>query len=85
MNGFSGWKALGFETYEDYLLHWMWAEKREMMLMKYPVCYDCNEKATEVHHLSYAHVGNEGEKDLMTLCRECHKKREDEKKSKHNS
>ena len=37
-------------------------------------CEQCKAPATEVHHLTYIHVGNEAMEDLQALCRQCHKR-----------
>jgi len=63
-----------FKTYEDYLLSYIWQEKRENMLSTYPHCYFCKLKATEVHHKTYKRVTCEKSKDMLTICRGCHQK-----------
>jgi len=61
-----------WDTYQDYLLSPIWMDRRNSMLAWYPDCYMCGKPATTVHHLNYDHVGNEGVKDLMSLCFSCH-------------
>jgi hypothetical protein len=33
----------------------------------------CTKNATEVHHLSYRHIGNEPLFDLVSVCGPCHR------------
>ena len=66
-------KSLGFKNYKEYLQSYLWYERRDLMLRLFPKCSKCNKKATEVHHLTYDNVGNEGKRDLLCLCRKCHK------------
>jgi hypothetical protein len=64
------------EYYHAYLKSDLWKNKRETILQrdKY-TCQGCLiKKASEVHHLDYARVGKELAIDLISLCRECHKK-----------
>lgn len=61
---------------EVYLFSDEWREKRDLIMDYYGnICQDCNEKATEVHHLHYKNIFKEKFKDLIPLCRSCHKKR----------
>lgn len=69
-----GWKALGFENYVDYLQSYLWKDKRDFFLKLKPICEKCGSKATQAHHKNYENVGNEGQRDLMALCSDCHKK-----------
>ena len=34
----------------------------------------CNIYASDIHHISYAHIGDEAVWDLRAVCRQCHKK-----------
>lgn len=61
-----------WENYIEYLCSEVWQEKSIRMKTMYPECYFCKSKATEVHHKTYEHVGNEPQKDLLTLCKSCH-------------
>ena len=70
-----GWKALGFDSYEEYLESDMWRSKRELILSLRPICEVCKtKKATQVHHLHYNTTGNESSKDLLVVCSSCHEK-----------
>lgn len=53
-----------------------WAEVRQKVMRRARGwCEGCGEhRATEVHHLTYDHVGNEMLFELVALCRECHEK-----------
>jgi 5-methylcytosine-specific restriction endonuclease McrA len=70
----NGWQAFGFKSYQEYLNHWMWQEKRKLFLEKYPYCKNCGYFASNVHHLTYERVPQEKERDLISLCVQCHKK-----------
>ena len=75
MRSFGTVKNLGFASYSEYLQSWLWTNKRDFMLDQFPVCYKCKEeKAVCVHHKTYERVGNEGIRDLITLCKNCHEK-----------
>jgi len=71
----TGWAAIGFKSYQDYLYSDMWQEKQKIFLSKYPFCKDCGRKATIVHHTNYERVPQEKESDLRALCFRCHQKR----------
>jgi 5-methylcytosine-specific restriction endonuclease McrA len=51
-----------------------WRERRELVIGRASgVCEGCRKaNATEVHHLSYLHLGNEFLFELVALCRDCH-------------
>ena len=73
----------GYDKYLEYLNSQTWAQIRNKALErdKYE-CSICHSPHNlEVHHLKYPDVlGTEPLSDLMTLCRDCHKKLEDYKK-----
>lgn len=60
--------------YDGYLASSIWKEKRRLVMLRAQgVCEACrSESATEVHHLSYAHVGKEPLFDLVAVCKSCH-------------
>ena len=62
--------------YQAYLLSDTWARKRRLMLKwAKGKCEECGDRfALEVHHRTYAHLGNEPRKDLAVLCPPCHRK-----------
>lgn len=72
----SGWKALGFKTYKDYLNSYMWIEKSTNIKIQIGHCQKGGSTSNlNVHHLHYNNVGNEGIRDCIVLCRECHKEK----------
>jgi ribosomal protein L37AE/L43A len=62
--------------YGDYLGGEPWKRKRLAVFKRCNyLCEGCAEnKATEVHHLTYAHLGNEFLFELVGLCEGCHKR-----------
>jgi 5-methylcytosine-specific restriction endonuclease McrA len=68
----NGWQALGFDSYQEYLESYIWKDRQKLMLKMYPKCYKCRKKATCVHHKTYKNVGEEKQRDLLTLCWSCH-------------
>ena len=63
--------------YRDYLKSDRWKKLRKIILFRdYHNCQDCDNRATEVHHLNYDVLETEEEeKFCISLCRICHKKR----------
>lgn len=62
------------EEYEAYLLTPQWRAKRDLALKRDDwTCQGClAERATQVHHLTYSHLGSELLFQLISLCDECH-------------
>lgn len=62
--------------YRNYLLTPAWRFKRRLVLARCNgKCEGCaGRPATEVHHLTYDHVGDELLYELVGLCENCHKK-----------
>ncbi len=61
--------------YQQYLASREWRVKRKEFIegATYSVCQRCAARPIEnVHHLTYANLGNEDWGDLMGLCRPCH-------------
>jgi hypothetical protein len=46
-----------------------WKRLRQQRLI-----HGCNTYASDIHHISYAHIGDEALWDLRAVCRQCHKK-----------
>jgi 5-methylcytosine-specific restriction endonuclease McrA len=69
------WKA-----YEKYLTSPKWETKRKQVLKRAGgLCEGCREReATQVHHLTYAHVGEEFLFELVAVCEICHDKLHEE-------
>jgi len=62
------------EKYHEYLKSSAWLHKRELVLERDNyVCQGCRDaRATQVHHLTYAHIFNELLFELTSLCGDCH-------------
>lgn len=62
------------KQYSDYLSSPQWLVRREAVLQRDEyICQACCERtATEVHHLTYDHLGNEPMFDLASVCHDCH-------------
>ena len=61
--------------YKQYLASREWRVKRKKFIegATYGVCQRCADRPIEnVHHLTYANIGDEDWPDLMGLCRPCH-------------
>lgn len=59
-----------------YLKSKEWKEKRDLVMEFYNhKCNDCDNKATDVHHLTYDNIFKEKFDDLIPLCRNCHNKK----------
>ena len=62
--------------YPEYLRSPAWRELRNQVLGRAGWrCEVCKAHAEEIHHLTYANVGNEALEDLQALCRTCHQKK----------
>ena len=64
------------KDYLEYLKSDKWAWYRSKILKRDGgKCTECdNAENLNVHHLTYRNLGHEQMKDLVTLCRDCHKK-----------
>lgn len=62
------------EQYADYLRSEEWARRREKVMQRAGcVCEGCcTQPATEVHHLTYAHITHEFLFELVAMCGDCH-------------
>lgn len=62
--------------YNSYLQSPEWGKKRKAVLARAKGrCEACGlRKATQVHHTTYAHVGNEPLFELRAVCEECHRR-----------
>ena len=65
-----------WQAYEKYLASPEWQKKREKVLARASgVCEGCGgNSATQIHHLSYEHVGDEYLFELVAVCDACHEK-----------
>jgi 5-methylcytosine-specific restriction endonuclease McrA len=61
-------------NYHEYLNSKLWKQRRQAKLAKAKHrCEICGERdSLEVHHKTYAHLGNEDTNELIVLCRGCH-------------
>ena len=66
--------AAWWRWYNQYLESCVWKERRAKVIYRAKgVCEACGEaRPTEVHHLTYNHVGSEPLFDLVAVCHECH-------------
>jgi hypothetical protein len=64
----------GQQGYDAYLLTDAWRAKRAQAFARdRGVCQGCFQRpATQVHHLTYAHLGDELLFELMSVCDDCH-------------
>jgi len=62
------------KNYEDYLNSNVWKLKRLTILQRDKfVCQEClKSRATSVHHITYANLGDEKDYELVSLCQPCH-------------
>ena len=62
--------------YNAYLRTDEWKQKRRLVILRAQgICEGCRcERASEVHHLTYDHVGEEFLFELVALCDACHKR-----------
>jgi 5-methylcytosine-specific restriction endonuclease McrA len=63
-------------AYADYRQTKTWRAKRTQVLARDKgVCQGClSREATQVHHLTYEHIGAELLFELISLCDECHER-----------
>lgn len=80
-------RAEWFVWYNDYLCSDEWYEKRQAVLKRDGyLCQGCRkQRASEVHHLSYEHVGEEYIFELVSLCTECHGKLTEDRQNGRNA
>lgn len=79
----NGWQSLGYDSYESYLLSELWQQKKEAAIKwRNNQCELCGSmKFLEVHHTSYEFVGNERLRDLLVVCKFCHRQIHEEMKN----
>lgn len=59
--------------YNKYLKSEAWQKRRTDILQRDRYrCHNCGGHATQVHHLSYRHVGAELPSELAAVCADCH-------------
>jgi 5-methylcytosine-specific restriction endonuclease McrA len=62
--------------YHAYLETPQWREKSQLVISRAGgVCQGCGKaRATQAHHLTYEHIGNELLWELVAVCRPCHER-----------
>ena len=64
---------MGFKCYDAYLRSKLWKKIRKRALKRWPTCYGCGRRATQVHHFSYRKAALKGKlKWLASVCYACH-------------
>lgn len=63
--------------YQNVLCSALWAERRALIIeMRGAMCEACGVDGAgeelELHHVTYARLGDEADSDLELLCAECH-------------
>jgi len=63
-----------WEWYSEYLRSAVWQRRHQAVMRRARgICEACQiAAATQVHHLTYAHVGREPLFDLVAICTKCH-------------
>jgi len=63
-----------YKEYEDYIRSKEWTTRRKKVLERdNNICQSClNNKATEVHHITYKHFKDEPLFELVSVCKPCH-------------
>lgn len=63
--------------YSVYMGTQQWRCRRSEVIMRQRFrCYDCGcEEPLQVHHTTYAHLGDEWPEEMEALCRSCHHRR----------
>jgi len=61
--------------YSDYLQSAKWKTRATQTKRDHPYCAKCGSvNSLNCHHLSYAHIGNESDDELIVLCKTCHER-----------
>ena len=63
-------------SYQEYLKSEQWQQLRRKVLRRdLHICQGClAQPASEVHHTTYGHVRSEFVFELVSLCRDCHRR-----------
>lgn len=69
-----GWKALGFDSYDEYLRsdHWIGFREKYKQSDCPQMCCLCGDPKFQLHHVTYDRVGSEELSDVMPLCSNHH-------------
>lgn len=65
-----------WQRYREYMVSPEWDSRRQMVLSRDRMtCQAClSRPATQVHHLTYKHLGNEPLFELISVCAPCHER-----------
>lgn len=64
----------GKERYRNYLKTEHWKSRRLLALQYFDnKCFNCGQRATQVHHKNYSRLFKERDTDLLAICGNCHK------------
>jgi 5-methylcytosine-specific restriction endonuclease McrA len=65
-----------WERYHTHLRSEAWREKRQRVLLRAGcICEGCGARqASDIHHLTYKHMGDEFLFEVVAICRECHER-----------
>lgn len=71
-----GWKALGFDSYDEYLRsdHWIAFRRTFKADPTMNACRVCGRKMPQYHHINYECLGAETADDVVPLCGPHHKR-----------
>jgi hypothetical protein len=70
--------SVWWDMYDAYLRSPEWKNKRDAVLRKSPLCEGCaKHMASQVHHKTYCHVGDEFLWELVAICKPCHERLHD--------
>lgn len=67
-------QLLGYAGYTEYLASAAWIQKRGRIMDRDNEQCPCGSRATQIHHLTYARIGQEHDSDLRAVCDQCHDK-----------
>lgn len=69
-------QGLGFPSYDDYLRSDQWMQFKEKFRRSgLPQdCVGCQGTPIELHHRNYGRIGHESLRDVLPLCRDCHRR-----------
>lgn len=60
-------------NYQAYIASQTWFQRREKHLGQNPACFVCETRSRlHVHHNTYERLGDEADRDLVTMCESCH-------------
>ena len=69
---------MGYVNYRKYIRSSKWRRlRKERLLSANGLCEQChNAAATDIHHRSYLHLGDERPEELLAVCPDCHEQLE---------